>query len=91
MTTTVFGADDEALGPAVVEIEPRRVVHLKLEVEIEKVLTLAGRMCVLLPQDMNVIITELKKMLGAYGWGEVLRRDRPRDFTIPNEEVRTAT
>ncbi len=41
----------------------------------------------LLVQDMNVIVTSLKMKLGAHGWGEVLRRDKPRDFAIPQQEV----
>ncbi len=37
---------------------------------------------------MNVIVTSLKMRLGAYGWAETLRRDRPREFTIPSQEAR---
>lgn len=38
-------------------------------------------------QDMNIIITALKQKLGAFGWSEVLRRDRPREFKLPVGEV----
>lgn len=36
---------------------------------------------------MNIIITALKQKLGAFGWSEVLRRDRPREFKLPVGEV----
>lgn len=38
-------------------------------------------------QDMNLIVTSLKMRLGAFGWAETLRRDRPREFRIPAGEV----
>ena len=37
---------------------------------------------------MNIIVTTLKTKLGAFGWAETLRRDRPREFTLPVGEVR---
>jgi hypothetical protein len=36
---------------------------------------------------MNIIVTTLKMKLGAHGWAETLRRDKPREFAIPVGEV----
>eukprot|EP00955_Chlamydomonas_euryale_P101754 365370-Chlamydomonas_euryale.AAC.3 len=33
------------------------------------------------------MITALKQKLGAFGWAETLHRDRPRAFTLPEQEV----
>lgn len=39
------------------------------------------------PRDMVVIVAALKSKLGAFGWGETLRRDR-KEFRLPAQEVR---